>query len=378
LLLLDGMTARRRTTTPAAPPISARRAGLRYVDDRRPGIRRVRTNRGFRYLKPNGQPLRDRAALKRIRTLAIPPAYEDVWICPYPNGHLQATGHDARGRKQYRYHPKWREVRDGSKYEHMVDFGRALPKLREQVARHLRLHGLPREKVLATVVRLLDETHIRVGNDEYAKQNGSFGLTTLRDHHATIHGSQLRLHFKGKSGVVHDVALNNPRLAKIVRRCRDIPGQELFQYLDDDGRRHAVNSTDVNEYLREITGKDFTAKDFRTWSATVAAAAELGSYLVFASLAEAKRNVVSAVAAVADRLRNTASVCRKCYIHPAVIDAYLDGKLPRVRAARAARCRGLRNEERAVLRFLKLSAGPSTQSRSSSSKNGRAKQVQDK
>jgi DNA topoisomerase-1 len=372
------MTDRRPTTTPAAPHRSARRAGLRYVDGRRPGIRRVRSGSGFRYVKSNGRPVRDPATLKRIRTLAIPPAYEDVWICPLPNGHLQATGHDARGRKQYKYHPKWREVRDGSKYEHMVDFGRALPKLRAHVGRHLRLHGLPREKVLATVVRLLDDTQIRVGNDEYAKQNGSFGLTTLRDHHAKIHGSQLRLHFKGKSGIVHDVALNNPRLAKIVRRCRDIPGQELFQYLDDEGRRHAVNSTDVNDYLREISGQDFTAKDFRTWTATVAAAAELGSYLVFASLAEAKRNVVSAVAAVADRLRNTAAVCRKSYIHPAVIDAYLDGKLPKVRAARAAPGRGLRREEKAVLRFLKVSARSSNKSRLFPSKNQRAQQVKDK
>jgi DNA topoisomerase I len=347
------MSARRRTSSPPAPPIAARRAGLRYVDDRRPGIRRVRSGAGFRYLKPNGRPLRDRAALNRIRTLAIPPAYEDVWICPLPNGHLQATGHDARGRKQYKYHPKWRTVRDGSKYEHMVDFGRALPTIRKTLGGHLRLHGLPREKVLATVVRLLDDTQVRVGNEEYAQQNGSFGLTTLQDRHADIRGSKVRLRFKGKSGVTHDVRLDNPRLARIVRRCQDLPGQDLFQYVDDDGEIRKVTSADVNDYIREISGREFTAKDFRTWAATVAAAAELGSYLVFASMAEAKRNIVAAVGAVADRLRNTSAVCRKSYIHPAVFDAYLDGKLPKVRAAKSTNCRGLRKEERTVLRFLK-------------------------
>jgi DNA topoisomerase-1 len=341
---------------PTTPRTSARRAGLRYVDDAIPGIRRIKSGKGFRYLRPNGKPLRDAAALKRIRSLAIPPAYKDVWICPYANGHLQAVGHDARGRKQYRYHPRWREVRDGTKYQHLLEFGRALPKLRSQVSRHLRLHGLPRERVLATVVRLLDETHIRVGNEEYAKENSSFGLSTLKNRHAHIRGSKLRLGFRGKSGVLHDVQIENPRLAKIVRRCQDLPGQRLFQYLDDDGKVRKVGSTDVNDYLREISGQDFTAKDFRTWNATVQAAAALGSCLVFASLAEGKRHVVAAVAQVAERLRNTAAVCRKSYIHPAVIDAYLDGKLPSVKVAATGRRRGLRKEERAVLRFLKKSA----------------------
>ncbi|MFL5329506.1 MAG: DNA topoisomerase IB [Gemmataceae bacterium] len=336
------------------PTQSARAAKLRYVDDSAPGIRRVKSGSQFRFQRPDGKPVRDRATLARIKSLVIPPAYRDVWICPYANGHLQYTGIDDRGRKQYRYHPKWREVRDTAKYERMIAFGKILPALRSQVAKDLRLPGLPREKVLAAIVRLLDVAHIRIGNEEYAQSNKSYGLTTLQDRHAKIRGGSVRLSFVGKSGKRQEVELDDPRMAKIVRKSQDLPGQELFQYLDDDGKVCDVKSEDVNDYIREITGEDFTAKDFRTWAGTVQAASELGSVLVFESMAEAKRNVVKAIAAVADKLNNTAAVCRKCYIHPAVIEGYLDHKLPKVRAVTNA-SRGLSRDEQAVLRFLKKS-----------------------
>jgi DNA topoisomerase-1 len=334
------------------PTQSARAAKLRYIDDSAPGIRRVKSGSRFRYLRPDGKPVRDQATLARIKSLVIPPAYRDVWICPYANGHLQFTGIDDRGRKQYRYHPKWREVRDGAKYERMIAFGKILPALRTRVARDLRRPGLPREKVLATVVRLLDVAHIRIGNEEYAKSNKSYGLTTLQDRHAKIRGGTVRLSFLGKSGKRHEFELNDPRLAKIVAKSQDLPGQELFQYLDGERKVRDVKSEDVNDYIREISGEDFTAKDFRTWAGTVQAASELGSVLVFASMAEAKKNVVAAVSAVAHELGNTAAVCRKCYIHPAVISGYLDHKLPKVESARTA-ARGLSRNERAVLSFLK-------------------------
>ena len=309
------------------PVLSAREAGLRYVSDTGPGIRRERTKAGFKYIGPDGKPIKNTAELERIRALGIPPAYTEVWICPLPNGHLQATGRDARGRKQYRYHPRWREVRDETKYGRMLAFGQALPLIRQQVERDLARSGLPREKVLATVVRLLETTLIRVGNQEYAKINHSFGLTTMRDRHVKVEGSKLRFQFKGKSGKRHSITLNDRRLARIVKRCRDLPGYELFQYLDEAGQRQTIDSNSVNEYLRSITGQDFTAKDFRTWSGTVLAALALQEFEAFDSETQAKKNVVRAIETVATRLGNTPSICRKCYVHPAVIASYLDGSL---------------------------------------------------
>lgn len=301
--------------------------------------------------------MRDPATLARIRSLAIPPAWRDVWICPRDNGHMQATGRDARGRKQYRYHPRWRSLRDETKYERMVHFGRALPMIRKAVDAALALPGLPREKVLATLVQLLEATMMRVGNEEYARTNHSFGLTTLRDRHARIDGSRVRFEFRGKSGVHHAVEVDDPRLARIVRRTRDLPGQDLFQYVDDDGQRHTVGSADVNAYLRDITGADYTAKDFRTWSGTVLAAMALREFERFDSAAQAKRNVVRAIEHVAGQLGNTPSICRKCYVHPAVVDAYLDGTMvegirQRAQKTLAEDVRALRPEEAAVLAFL--------------------------
>jgi len=323
-----------------------------------PGITRRRAGNGWVYLDPKGRQVTDPETLARIKSLVIPPAWTDVWICPRANGHIQATGRDARGRKQYRYHPRWTEVRDGTKYDRMIAFGLALPRLRARVAADLRRPGLPREKVLAAVVRLLEVTLIRVGNDEYARSNHSFGLTTLRDEHALIRGATVRFRFGGKGGVRHDVALTDRRLARIVRRCRELPGQELFQYLDDEGHVRDVTSTDVNEYLREATGTDFTAKDFRTWAGTVLAAHTLLALDAGDSPRGSKRRLAQAVAAVAERLGNTKAVCRKCYIHPAVLDAYLDGSLRtalgtvRVRETTEVAFE-LRPRETAVLRLLK-------------------------
>jgi len=332
---------------------SAGHASLRYVTDDTPGIRRQAIKSGFRYVGPDGKAIRDKAVLARIRTLAIPPAYADVWICPLAHGHLQATGRDARGRKQYRYHARWREVRDAEKYGSIVEFGRVLPTIRKGVARHLRLKGLPREKVLAAIVSLLEQTLIRVGNEEYARDNGSFGLTTLRDRHAAVSGAAIHFRFKGKSGVKTDATLHDKKLAAVVKCCQDLPGQELFQYVGDDGEPRGVDSSDVNEYLKELTGGDFTAKDFRTWNATLYAAAELGARLVFQSMAEAKKNVTEAVGRVAERLNNTPTVCRNCYIHPRVIESYLNGHLPEVGQAPDRATRGLTGVEVAVLSFLR-------------------------
>jgi DNA topoisomerase-1 len=309
------------------PIESARVAGLRYVSDTRPGIRRKRAGRGFSYTSPDGARIRDAEVLSRIRSLAIPPAWQDVWICSQPNGHLQATGRDARGRKQYRYHPRWRATRDETKYERMIAFARALPRIREQIEQDLRRPGLPREKVLATVIRLLETTLIRVGNEEYARANRSFGLTTMRDRHVQVDSARLRFEFRGKSGIRHSVDLRDRRLARIVKRCRDIPGYELFQYVDDDGQRQTIGSADVNDYLHTIGGEDFTTKDFRTWAGTVLAALALQEFEAFDSQTQAKQNVVRAIEQVARRLGNTPAVCRKCYVHPAVIDAYLDGAM---------------------------------------------------
>lgn len=323
-----------------------------------PGIRRERNGKSFRYRFAIGGLVREPAVLGRIKSLAIPPAWTDVWICPDPRGHLQATGRDARRRKQYRYHPHWREVRDETKYGHMIAFARKLPSIRKRVQHDLRLENLPRNKVLAAVVRLLEISLIRVGNDEYARENDSFGLTTMRDRHVRVRGETLRFHFRGKSGRWHDVDIRDRRLAKIVRSCQDLPGQELFQYIDEEGTPQDVHSNDVNDYLREITGEDFTAKDFRTWAGTVLGAMALQEFKQFDSQAEAKKNVVKAIESVAQRLGNTPSVCRKCYIHPEILNAYMDGSLLEVLKRRVDQnfrrsLHSLRPEEASVLALLK-------------------------
>ena len=311
----------------ADAPTVARSAGLRYVGDGSPGFVRAPNGKEFRYLDANGEEVTDEAALARIRALVIPPAWTDVWICKYENGHLQATGRDARQRKQYRYHARWRNLRDEVKFERMISFGKALPEIRKQVDAALKLSGLPREKVLATIVYLLQATMMRIGNEEYARTNKSFGLTTLRVRHVRIDGSAVQFRFRGKSGVFHDVTVADKRMAKIIQHIRDLPGQELFQYVDDDGTRHAIDSADVNEYLRTITGEDYTAKDFRTWSGTVLAALALREFEQFDSETQAKKNIVRAIEAVAEKLGNTPTICRKCYVHPAVLESYLDGTI---------------------------------------------------
>jgi DNA topoisomerase I len=315
-----------RKPPPLDPLESAKAAGLRYVNDERlPGIRRVGPKNRVRYVLPDGRTLADRREIQRIKSLGIPPAWTDVWICPLANGHLQATGRDARGRKQYRYHARWREVRDEVKYGRLVAFAEALPAIRRRTEQDLKRSGLPRSKVLAAVVQLLEKTLIRVGNEEYARQNGSVGLTTMKDGHAKVGRGRVRFQFKGKSGIAHAIDLQDRRLARIVKACRDLPGYELFQYIDDDGKTQTIDSADVNQYLREISGQDFTAKDFRTWAGTVLAARALAGVERFSSRAQAKRNIVSAIESVAHRLGNTRAVCRRCYIHPAILDAYMEG-----------------------------------------------------
>jgi DNA topoisomerase-1 len=340
-----------------SPEVAARSVGLVYVNDAQPGITRITRGATVTYRDPEGRTVRDQKTLDRIAGLVIPPAWTEVWICQSPRGHLQATGRDERGRKQYRYHDRWRETRDDAKYERLVPFAEALPVLREQVAKDMAKPGLPREKVVATVVRLLETTLIRVGNEEYARTNKSFGLTTMRDRHVEIDGSEIRFHFRGKSGQEHEVGLKDRRLASIVKRCRELPGQDLFQYVNGDGTQHTVGSADVNDYLRAVTGADYTAKDFRTWAGTVLGAIELhGSE---AAETEAQRNlqVVRAVDTVAKHLGNTRAVCRKCYIHPAVIESYLDGSLNRLLRIRATNAddsgTSLSPEEGAVLAFLR-------------------------
>jgi len=309
------------------PEESAKAVGLRYITDDIPGIRRQKIGKNFRYVGLDGKPIRDPEELKRIRSLAIPPAYTDVWISPVADAHLQATGRDARGRKQYRYHPRWREARDQTKFTRMLAFGRALPAIREQVERDLALPGLPRRKVIATVVRLLERTCIRVGNEEYARQNNSYGLTTLRSEHVEVQGPTLAFEFRGKSGKFHTIRLNDRRLARIVQRCKELPGQVLFQYLDEAGELQSVDSDDVNRYLREVTGQNFSAKDFRTWAGTVMATIALQGLPPAAKKTEIRRNIVRAVEEVAARLGNTPTVCRKSYVHPAVFSLYLEGNL---------------------------------------------------
>jgi DNA topoisomerase-1 len=356
------------------PIESAKSAGLRYVTDAKPGIRRLRRGKTFRYQSADGTPVHDKETLARIKSLVIPPAWNDVWICPIPNGHLQATGRDAKGRKQSRYHPRWRQVRDETKYERMMLFGTALPAVRERVEQDLALANLPRPKILATIVRLMETTFIRVGNEEYAHSNHSYGLTTMRNRHVAVRGSTLRFNFTGKSGVQHAINLTDRRLARIVKRSRDLPGYELFQYLDDDGTAHSIDSADVNDYLREITPQhvtaDFTAKDFRTWAGSVLACAMLKEFGPVESESQAKKNIVEAIKSVASRLGNTPSVCRKCYVHPAVLDSYLGGQMMKALEAQvkeeiAHDAEGLREEERALMRLLhqRLSQPSSSQSK---------------
>jgi DNA topoisomerase-1 len=339
------------------PREAAESAGLVYVSDEEPGIRRRKAGKGFTYVKPDGGTVKDPATLKRIRSLAIPPAYTDVWICAKPNGHIQATGRDAKGRKQYRYHARFREVRESTKYEHMLAFAKSLPAIRQKVAEHMALRGLPREKVLATVVHLLEATLIRVGNEDYAKQNKSYGLTTLRDRHVEVDGSELRFDFKGKSGKIWKLKVKDRRIAKIIRACQDLPGQDLFQYIDENSERQSVTSADVNAYLKEITGRDVTAKDFRTWAGTVLAAWALTEFETFDSDTKAKKNVRAAIEKVAARLGNTPTICRKCYIHPEVLSSYVEGSLvlevkEEIEAELRDDLASLKPEEAAVLTLL--------------------------
>ena len=350
--------AKNKQALPIADPVqSARDAGLRYVTDASPGIQRLKRGTGFRYVDASGKAVNDPATMKRIKSLVIPPAWVDVWICPSANGHLQATGRDVRGRKQSRYHPHWREVRDETKFEHMLHFGDALPVIRERVEHDLALQGLPRAKVLATLVRLMETTFIRVGNAEYARENKSYGLTTMRTRHARVHGSTITFDFAGKSGVHHTIDLENRRLATIVKKIQDLPGHELFQYLDEAGNRHNVDSVDVNDYLREITGQHFTAKDFRTWAGSVLAAMLLRECEPYETQTQAKKNVVAAIKSVSSRLGNTPSVCRKCYIHPAVLEQYFSGAMLKAVEAEVAdevdkQLVSLRSEEHALLHML--------------------------
>lgn len=358
------------TTARDAPAIvmsrdDAESAGLRYATDDRPGIQRRRSGKGFTYLRPDGSTIRERSIVKRIRSLAIPPAWVDVWICPIAGGHIQATGRDAKGRKQYRYHPLFREARESTKYERIVTFATALPGIRATVRKHMGLPGLPREKVVATVVHLLETTLIRIGNDEYARQNRSYGLTTLRNHHVEIDGSDVHFQFVGKSGKPWRRKMRDRRVAKIIKTCQELPGQELLQYLNGDGEPQSITSGDVNAYLKEISGEDITAKDFRTWAGTVMVAIALAEFEGFDSAAQAKRNLRAAIEQVAGRLGNTPTVCRKCYVHPDVLTAYLDGTLAAgLRSGADAppddELNGLQREEAAVLALLQAPRNKAT------------------
>ena len=340
------------------PKDAAEAADLRYISDERPGIRRKRSGKGFTYLHPDSTRVSDPCVLGRIRSLVVPPAWTDVWICPFSDGHIQATGRDARRRKQYRYHPLFRELRESAKFERVVVFAEALPVIRAKVREHMGLHGLPREKVLATVVCLLETTLIRIGNDDYARDNKSYGLTTLKNRHVKINGSEVRFRFTGKGGKQWSLQVKDRRIAKVVKACQELPGQELLQYVDKNDELQDVTSGDVNAYLKEITGCDITAKDFRTWAGTVLAALALHELKEFDSAAQAKRNVRSAIERVAARLGNTATICRKCYVHPEVLDAYLDRNLAleiRSRVEKELRedIGGLQPEEAAVLALLR-------------------------
>jgi len=334
---------------------AAEDAGLRYLSDDRPGYTRRAKNCEFEYLDTEAKPIRDEQRLIRIKRLAIPPAWTDVWICPSPTGHIQATGRDARRRKQYRYHERWRELRDENKFGRLADFAKALPKIRRRVAQDIRLPCLPRRKVLATVVQLLERTFIRIGNEEYARDNKSFGLTTMRDRHVRVKGDRLRFRFRGKSGRQHEVDVTDRRIAKIVSKCQDLPGQDLFQYVNDEGEVRDITSQDVNDYLREITNENFTAKDFRTWAGTVMTAIALNAQGGFETQKQAKANMKTAVCAVAQLLGNTPAICRKCYVHPAVVEAYLRGGqfAGLGEAIKTPENINLRAVEQTVLRFLR-------------------------
>jgi len=365
---------------PADPRQAATFAGLQYVSDRQPGLRRKKAGKGFIYLRPDGSRTQDPVLLERIRALAIPPAWTDVWICPQANGHLQATGRDARGRKQYRYHSLFREVRDSAKFDRIVTFAGVLPNIRATVGRHLARSGLPREKVLATVVHLLETTLIRVGNDDYAKQNKSYGLTTLKNRHVAVEGSELRFRFIGKGGKQWFLTVRNRRVARIVKECQDLPGQELLQYLDDNERPQDVTSSDVNAYLRELTGQEITAKDFRTWAGTVLAVSALAAIGPPENKTAGKRNIRDAIATVAARLGNTPTICRKCYIHPDVFESYLAGSLsPPIHAdghrGGGAPPHGLRPDEQAALKLLlrdRVRTRPSARSSARSPRRARS------
>lgn len=360
---------RRRRSDDTPEKGAARQAGLRYVSDTAPGIRRRRAGRGFCYMLPDGRAVRDGATLARIRALAIPPAWTQVWICPLPNGHLQAVGRDARGRKQYRYHPQWREVRDADKYGHMLEFARLLPRLRARVARDMAKPGRTREKVLATVVSLLDKTLIRVGNDDYARQNDSYGLTTLRNRHVRVNGSELRFHFRGKSGKTWRLSLADRRIVRAIRQIQDLPGQHLFQYVDDDGAVRAIDSSDVNEYLREVAGEGVSAKDFRTWAGSVLAVLALDALGPARNATQAKAKIRRAVEAVGARIGNTPAVCRKSYVHPEVLETYQRSTSPLLGRAAQGEVQDpsdpsprqprslLPKEEDAVLRMLERRLG---------------------
>jgi DNA topoisomerase I len=336
---------------------AAEGAGLRYVSDDRPGYTRKSKGDGFDYFDAEGKPIEDEQRLLRLKRLAIPPAWTEVWICPAPNCHIQATGRDARRRKQYLYHERWREIRDENKYDRMIAFGKALPKIRRRVASDLKLPGLPQNKVLATVVQLLERTFIRIGNDEYARDNKSFGLTTMKDRHVEVKGSKLRFRFRGKSGKEHEVDVTDRRIAKTVSKLQDLPGQDLFQYVNGDGKVRDISSQDVNAYLREITGEDFSAKDFRTLAGTVLTAIALNAQEKFENKKQAKSKISTAIKAVAQILGNTPAICRKCYVHPAIFENYLDqksieGLKQMTEEALEKEDVDLRSSERAVLKFL--------------------------
>lgn len=334
------------TGTALCPPLPV---DLHYVDDSSPGISRRVLRGKFAYFLPTGERIRDAAEITRINKLVIPPAYRDVWICPDPRGHMQATGRDARGRKQYRYHPRWREIRDSNKYERILAFGAALPRLRARMEQHLALRGMPREKVMALVVQLLESTLIRVGNSRYARENRSYGLTTLRTRHVAVQGSAIRFQFRGKSGVEHQVTLRNQRLARIMRRCMELPGQHLFQYLDEDGVRHPVSSNDVNQFIQQMTGGDFTAKDYRTWAGS-ALALEYLRKCVWKPVAAARHNLAETIKEVSRQLGNTPAVCRQCYVHPDVLKAFASGELAQLPKARKRKW--MSSEEVTLLNFL--------------------------
>lgn len=351
MLVSAAMTALIESSPPAEhedPREVARHAGLRYVSDLSPGIRRLKSGRGFRYVLEEGETVKDPETLTRIRSLVIPPAWISVWISPAPRGHIQATGRDQRGRKQYRYHVKWREVRDSTKYGRLAELGRTLPLIRDRVQTDLAMRGLPREKVLALLIELLDRTRIRIGNEMYARDNKSYDLTSFRNRHAQVNSTSVVFQFRGKSGKDHNVSLHDRRVAAVIKRCQELPGQHLFQYLDDDGVHQSIRSEDVNEYIRSISGADFTAKDFRTWWGTVIVATALSDITPAETETARKHAVVEAIKLAAEELGNTTAVCRKCYVHPLVIDSYMDGEVISLDSA----LDGLSAEETGVLEML--------------------------